>query len=181
LRHRGRYRLVPQVRLREHPRVQLPEYLLRWAGRDDGDFITEMARHASTLFDRELPAADAPEVLELLPAEDDPVLLLVSAGAHRVGAAWWRTAASVLVPDQAGASEVCIALAAGLRGQGLGMRLLQGLLAEADERHVAALVLNVHLRNAPALHLYMNCGFAVAGAGRGVFGVAMVRHPPVAG
>lgn len=171
---------MPQVRLREHRRVQLPEYLLRWAVPGDAEFITEMARHAATLSDRPMTAADAPDVLELLHADDDPVLLL-SAGAHRVGAAWWRTAAPALLPDQAGAPEVCIALTPGLRGQGLGTRLLQGLLAEAGERHVAALVLNVHLRNAPALHLYMNCGFAVAGAGRGVFGVAMVRHLLVAG
>jgi hypothetical protein len=39
---------------------------------------------------------------------------------------------------------------------------------------VSALALNVHLAN-PAARLYMRSGFRIAGAGRGWFGVAMVR------
>ncbi len=39
------------------------------------------------------------------------------------------------------------------------------------------LVLNVHLRNTVALRLYMKCGFHVAAAGRGRFGVAMASSP----
>jgi len=49
------------------------------------------------------------------------------------------------------------------------------LAEEAGGRSLPALTLNVHLRN-PAARLYTRTGFRVAGAGRGWFGVAMIRH-----
>jgi uncharacterized glyoxalase superfamily protein PhnB len=60
------------------------------------------------------------------------------------------------------------------RGRGVGAALIDALVHEATSRAVSELALNVHLAN-PAAHLYMRTGFRVAGAGRGWFGVAMVR------
>ena len=59
------------------------------------------------------------------------------------------------------------------RDRRIGTALLNALIARAATHGVTDLVLNVHLRNTAALHLYMKCGFRVAGAGRGWFGVAM--------
>ena len=61
------------------------------------------------------------------------------------------------------------------RDRGIGTALLNALISRAAEHDVADLVLNVHLRNTAALHLDMRRGFRVAGAGRGWFGVAMVK------
>ena len=47
-------------------------------------------------------------------------------------------------------------------------------LAEHATGRVPGLSLNVHLLN-PAVRLYRRSGFAVAGAGRGQFGIAMQR------
>ncbi len=80
-----------------------------------------------------------------------------------------------LVPRLDGAPEICMAVAPGQRGRGVGTALLRALLDQADRDGRAVLVLNVHLRNTAALRLYMACGFRVAGAGRGWFGVAMAR------
>ena len=48
---------------------------VRRARAEDGEFVVEMARLACTLEDRPLPAADAPAVLALLPAETDVALV----------------------------------------------------------------------------------------------------------
>lgn len=134
-----------------------------------------MARHAATLEDRPLPAADAEDVTGLLPSAEDAVVVIEQDGSP-LGAAWWTTRAQSLLEVAQGACEVSMALAPGARGQGLGTALLQELVAEGDKQQLV-LVLNVHLLNTAALHLYMKCGFRVAGAGRGWFGVAMVREP----
>lgn len=151
------------------------QVFVRPASADDTPFVGEMARHAATLEDRPLPPSDAEDVLELLPDEDDPVVVADEPSQARVGAAWWTTKGEPLVSHLPDAPEVCMAVVPACRGRGVGTALLEALIEEADRRGVDALVLNVHLRNAAALRLYMACGFRVAGAGRGWFGVAMAR------
>lgn len=68
-----------------------------------------------------------------------------------------------------------MALAPDSRNQGIGTALLEALITRAAAQGTAELVLNVHLRNTAALHLYIKCGFKVAGAGRGWYGVAMAH------
>ena len=57
--------------------------------------------------------------------------------------------------------------------RGIGSKLIETLAQEAATRF-DSLSLNVHIRN-PAVRLYTRTGFRVAAAGRGLFGVAMVR------
>ena len=59
------------------------------------------------------------------------------------------------------------------RGLGIGSKLIETLAQEAATRF-DSLSLNVHIRN-PAVRLSPRTGFRVAAAGRGLFGVAMVR------
>jgi len=147
---------------------------VRHAGTEDAAFVMLMARHAATLEDRPLPAAYAEDVIELLPSGED-VVLVIEQDRSPLGAAWWTTRGESLLEGFQGVPEVSMAIAPEVRGQGLGTELLQALVAEGDKQR-RPLVLNVHLRNTAALNLYMSCGFRVAGAGRGWFGVAMARQ-----
>lgn len=149
--------------------------LVRLATSGDSVFVHEMARHAATLDGRPLPPLDAPGVLELLPDAEDAALIAEERVGTMLGAAWWRRHTVPLVPSMEGAPEICMAVAPGQRGRGIGTALLRALLDKADRDGPPALVLNVHLRNTAALRLYMACGFKVVGAGRGWFGVAMAR------
>lgn len=149
------------------------DVLVRQGSAEHAAFLREMARHAATLEDRPLPAPDSREVLELLPGPADAVVVAGERSDRLLGAAWWITRGEPLVPRFAEAPELCIAVAPAHRGRGVGTTLLRALLDEANRHDVHALVLNVHLRNSAALRLYMACGFRVAGAGRGWFGVAL--------
>ena len=145
---------------------------VRDATPDDAGFIREMARHASTLEDRPLPPPDAEDVTELLPAAYTCAVIGTDSG-EPIGAAWWRAGEAALVPGLADAPELAMAMVPEARRQGAGTAVLQALLKKANAEGHPVLVLNVHLRNTSALHLYMKCGFRVAAAGRGWFGVAM--------
>ena len=136
------------------------------------EFLREMARHAATLEDR-------PDVSELVPHHVSDALVAVSASGQLLGAAWLLFGGAPLVASRSSAAEVCMALEPDSRNHGIGTALLNAVIARAAAHGVADLVLNVHLRNTPALHLYMKCGFRVAGAGRGWFGVAMACRPRV--
>jgi len=156
--------------------AEQPGFVVRAASAGDGEFLREMARHAATLEDRPLPDIDALEVAALLPAEAQDALVVVAGSGRRLGAAWWMTGGVPLVPELPSAPEACVALVPDARHRGLGTALLEALVGRAEARGHPALVLNVHPRNAAAIHLYMRCGFRVAGSGRGWFGVAMSRR-----
>ncbi len=134
-----------------------------------------MARHACTLEDRPLPAADAAAVRALLPAPSDIVLVAVDGETRPVGAAWCSVHAPPLLLDPAGdvLPELAMAVVEDRRRERIGTALVEALAQAAAARY-DALTLNVHLRS-PAVRLYMRTGFIVAGAGRGPFGVAMRR------
>ena len=147
---------------------------VRRARPEDRTFVVEMARLASTLEGRPLPAADDPAVLALLPRETD-LTLLATDDARPVGAVWWHLHEPALLRDDADEPlpEMAMAVVEARRREGIGTALVESLAQEAARRY-EALTLNVHLRN-PAVELYMRTGFSVAGAGRGPFGVAMSR------
>jgi GNAT superfamily N-acetyltransferase len=147
---------------------------LRSARSEDEPFVLEMARLACTLEDRPVPPRDAPGVLALLPEAGDAVVATDEDG-RLLGAAWWHCHDPPLLRGAAGEPlpELAMAVLAEERRQGVGAALVEALAAEAGTRF-GALALNVHLRN-PAVRLYMRTGFTVAGAGRGPFGVAMIR------
>lgn len=147
------------------------------ASTKDAAFLREMARHAATLEDRPLPPVDAEDVVELVPAQVEHALVAVSTSGRQLGAAWLLLGGPPLVSVLPSAPEVCMAMAPDSRNQGVGTALLESLVRRAAVQGHSDLVLNVHLRNTAALRLYMKCGFRVAGAGRGWFGVAMSCCP----
>lgn len=171
----GYYSLVVAPPSERLLKVNPPACSVAVATPEDAAFLREMARHAATLEDRPLPAADAEAVTELVPADVQDALVAVSATGLRLGAAWLLDGRVPLVPTLPSAPEVCMALAPDNRNRGVGTALLQAVISRAAAQGHAALVLNVHLRNTAALRLYMKCGFRVAGAGRGWFGVALAR------
>jgi ribosomal protein S18 acetylase RimI-like enzyme len=82
-----------------------------------------------------------------------------------VGAAWWRyfTAAQPGYGfiDEA-VPEISIGVINGYRGQGIGRKLLLGLITEGRTRGIPGLGLSVEPEN-PALRLYKRLGFEVVG------------------
>jgi len=148
---------------------------VRAAEEVDRAFIVEMAREASIIEDRPLPAADSEEVRGVLPQDLDAALIAVSAGGGRVGAAWWHEHDPPLAHDSRGQPlpELIVAVRAEDRGHGIGIALIEALALRAAARF-SAIVLNVHIRN-PAARLYSRIGFTVLGKGRGPLGVCLSR------
>ena len=62
-----------------------------------------------------------------------------------------------------------IAVEAEARRQGLGRALTEAMIADARDRGLAFLTLEVRQSNAPARGLYESCGFAVVGTRRGYY------------
>jgi GNAT superfamily N-acetyltransferase len=149
---------------------------LRSASAEDRPFVIEMAREACAIEGRHpLPPADDPAVVALLPDSDDAVVVAEHKEGRLLGAAWWVIREPPLVSDadDEPLPEMAMAVVKDQRGRGIGNALIEAL-AERASHHYPALTLNVHLLN-PAVRLYMRSGFRVAGAGRGWFGVAMIR------
>ncbi|APT90073.1 hypothetical protein CSPHI_02150 [Corynebacterium sphenisci DSM 44792] len=90
--------------------------------------------------------------------EAEPTRVLAYAGIARRG------------PAAAPEYEIhTIAVAPALRGAGLGRRLMEGLLAAADEAP-GEVFLEVRVGNAPAIGLYESLGFTRLGRRRGYYG-----------
>jgi GNAT superfamily N-acetyltransferase len=81
---------------------------------------------------------------------------------ERLGAAWCRVLADVLVRDTEGRPlpELAIAVAPGHQARGVGAHLLDGLARAASDLGHTAVSLTVNARN-PALRLYERAGFKV--------------------
>lgn len=92
-----------------------------------------------------------------------------------IGAAWTfqHDPRLLLSSDGDALPEITIAVTPGLRGNGVGSALLDGLVVRSMGRY-EALSLNVHQRNS-ARHLYQRKGFRPVGQGRGALGVAVVK------
>ena len=148
---------------------------LRSATADDPAFVVEMARHACIIEDWPLPDPGDGEVLELLPPVGIVPILAEDHSAIAIGAVWTYHSNPPLRTDAAGSPlpELCIAVAPGSRGAGIGGLLLDALFAELSP-HAEAMCTNVHVRN-PAKHLYERKGFRVVGQGNGPLGIAMIK------
>jgi GNAT superfamily N-acetyltransferase len=70
--------------------------------------------------------------------------------------------------------ELCIAVAPGHRGAGIGGMLLSVLFADLAKSH-DAMCTNVHVRN-PAKRLYERNGFRADGQGNGPLGLALIKR-----
>lgn len=151
----------------------VPNVRMRSATPGDQAFIIEMARHACVIDDWPLPGPASDEVASLMPADAEAPVVAVVATGVRLGAMWTFHHDPPLRVDAGGVSlpELCIAVAPGRRGSGIGGLLLDELF-ERLRGTVDAVCANVHLRN-PAQKLYERNGFRPIGRGRGPLGVAM--------
>lgn len=132
-----------------------------------------MTRHACVIEDWPLPDPDSDEVATLLPADGEVPVVAVDDAGVRLGAVWTFHNDPPLLVDTRGVSlpELCIAVAPGRRGSGIGGLLLGELFVRLSAT-ADAMCTNVHIRN-PALNLYQRKGFRSIGLGRGPLGVAM--------
>jgi GNAT superfamily N-acetyltransferase len=166
---------IAVVGCNNRPMSPEPSNRLRLATSDDAAFVVEMARHPCVVFDWPLPDADSDEVLSLLPPRGEVPIIANDTGGDQLGAVWTFLNDPPLRTDAAGVAlpELCIAVAPGHRGRGVGGALLDALFAHRTGTF-ATMCTNVHVRN-PAQHLYQRKGFRVVGHGRGPLGVAMLK------
>jgi ribosomal protein S18 acetylase RimI-like enzyme len=150
-----------------------PAIQVRDATTADEAFIVEMARHACIIEDRPLPDPDDEEVLSMLPPPGEVPIIAEDRTGVPVGAAWtWHNDPPLRV-DANGVPvpELCIGVAPGRRGAGIGGVLLDALFTRCAPS-LEAMCANVHVRN-PAQHLYQRKGFRIVEQGRGPLGSAM--------
>ncbi|TLH70710.1 GNAT family N-acetyltransferase [Mycolicibacterium aubagnense] len=149
--------------------------VLRAATADDDSFVVEMARHACVIEDWPLPDSDDDEVLEMLPPVGVVPIIAEDHSGTPLGAVWTYYGNPPLRCDAAGVGlpELCIAVAPGQRGAGVGGMLLDALFAALAEDH-DAMCTNVHVRN-PAKRLYERKGFRGVGQGNGPLGLALIK------
>ena len=152
-----------------------PAVRLRAATPDDDAFLVEMTRQACIIEDRPLPDQDDDEVLEMLPPAGVVQIIAEDQSGIPVGAVWTYHSSPPLRSDAAGVPlpELCIGVAPGRRGGGIGGLLLDALFADLA-RDFDTMCTNVHVRN-PAKRLYERKGFRVVGQGNGPLGLAMVK------
>jgi GNAT superfamily N-acetyltransferase len=150
-----------------------PKIRLREATADDEAFVVEMARYACIIEDWPLPDPDDDEVLRLLPLAGEVPIIAENHAGLPVGAVWTFQNDPPLLLDGDGMSlpELCIAVAPGWRGAGIGGVLLDALFIRCAATR-DAMCTNVHVRN-PSQHLYQRKGFRMVGQGRGPLGLAM--------
>jgi GNAT superfamily N-acetyltransferase len=149
--------------------------ILRAATADDDSFVVEMARHACVIEDRPLPDSDDDEVLEMLPPAGVVPIIAEDHSGTPLGAVWTYYGSPPLRCDAAGVPlpELCIGVAPGRRGAGVGGLLLDALFVALAEDH-DTMCTNVHVRN-PAKRLYERKGFHGAGQGNGPLGLALIK------
>ncbi len=85
-----------------------------------------------------------------------------------LGAAWARTVEPILVRSALGqpVPEVLIAVDPDRRGQGIGLTLMEALIACTEEAGEPGLCLSVSNQNVGAVRLYERVGFVAIGAGK---------------
>ncbi|GAS95567.1 putative acyltransferase [Mycolicibacterium canariasense] len=152
-----------------------PTVRLREATSADDAFVVEMARHACIIEDWPLPDPDDDEVLSMLPPAGEIPIIAEDRLGEPVGATWtWHNDPPLrLDADGESIPELCIAVAPGLRGRGIGGVLLDALFVRCAPT-MDVMCTNVHVRN-PAQRLYRRKGFTEVGQGRGPLGVAMLK------
>jgi GNAT superfamily N-acetyltransferase len=148
---------------------------LRAAQAGDAPFVVEMARHACVIEDWPLPEPDDDEVVEVLPPPGIVPIIAEDQNGVAVGAVWTYHSSPPLRSDAVGVPlpELCIGVAPGQRGAGVGGVLLDALFADLAP-HIDTMCTNVHVRN-PTRRLYERKGFREVGQGNGPLGVAMIK------
>lgn len=149
---------------------------LRAATPEDECFVVEMARHACVIEDWPLPDPDDEEVLEMLPPAGMVPIIAEDDNGAPVGAVWAYFSSPPLRRDPAGVPlpELCIAVAPGYRGAGVGGMLLDALFADLASKGHREMCTKVHVRN-PAKRLYERKGFAAGGRGHGPRGLTLTK------
>jgi L-amino acid N-acyltransferase YncA len=79
----------------------------------------------------------------------------------------------------AGVAEVSIYVADGRRGNGIGRRLLQALVAAADLAGFWTLQGGIFASNAPSIRLHLLCGFRIVGTRERIGSLAGTWHDVV--
>jgi ribosomal protein S18 acetylase RimI-like enzyme len=141
--------LASRQKMWRRPNGRLPQLFsapdlhirLRSATSEDAAFVVEMARHACVIEDWPLPDVDSEEVQSVLPASGNVPIVAVDAAGRRVGAVWTFHNDPPLPVDAAGDSlpELCIGVAPGMRGRGVGGALLDALFARSTGGHRSTL------------------------------------------
>lgn len=78
-------------------------------------------------------------------------------------AGWAALGAVSSRPVYAGVAEVSVYVAASARGKGIGLVLLEALIAEAESNGVWTLQAGIFPENAASLAVHKSCGFRVVG------------------
>jgi len=96
------------------------------------------------------------DMLSRMHRGENAVILCAAEGEALAGYAYFQ-----FVLDEGYVGNVAVAEA--FRRRGVGRRLTEAMLAQARERGLSFLTLEVRESNAPARALYAQCGFALAG------------------
>ena len=88
-----------------------------------------------------------------------------------------------------GVAEVSVYIAESARGQGIGLTLLEALVAESERNSIWTLQAVIHASNSISIHLHEKAGFRIVGTrerigclhGRWLDTVLMERRSPVVG
>lgn len=148
---------------------------LRAATAADEAFVVEMTRHACIIEDWPLPDPDDDEVLDMLPPPGEIPIIAEDRDGELVGATWtWHNDPPLrCAANGRSIPELCIGVAPGRRGSGIGGVLLDALFVRCAQS-MDEMCTNVHVRN-PAQRLYQRKGFTPIGQGRGPLGLAMLK------
>lgn len=144
---------MPDVSIREATRGDADKLWLglAWAAQMPGDGSDGDVEKAKS-------DPDLARYVEGFGGEDDLGFVAQNETGEFLGAAWIRMMHGYgYIDDQT--PELSIGVAPDVRGRGIGARLLEALLTEADERH-EAVCLSVRADN-PAKRLYERHGFEV--------------------
>ena len=122
---------------------------IRPAGEEDIPVLAAMERSF-------FPLSPGEDMLRRMFSDGRHVFLLSEEDGAPVGFAWYE-----FVLDEGYIGDV--AVMPGFRRRGVGRSLTEAMLADARERGLLTLALEVRESNAPALALYERCGFTEVG------------------
>lgn len=138
--------------------------VVRRGGAQDIRFLRDMLHHAYYWKERKPDAGPGPVQLYLKGfGRDGDTVVVALVDGFAVGAAWYRLFRAArpgygFVDERT--PELAIAVVPNARGKGVGSALLDALLDRARAAGHGAISLSVDKRNAGAIHVYEQHGFA---------------------